>query len=335
MSQPRRRRLGCDLRELVPPHRSILAGPRPRQVGDRPTRRDDPSLRRADQAVRGGPCGQVPTAPTLLNDRVEAIAEQLTALEGRLTSVSDRAGQPAFRVGQRHRGAEQPPARRPGGRRDARRAPRHADPPGQEQARYQIAFREDLARLAEQLRRPDDPRRRRLTPRAQRQTRRLGRHRRHRRRGGVVERRRRRRRAASSAWPTRSAAWFDPFLVGAEVAVEAQLLVGGAQQLVGLGRAVRSGVPVPDDVESASPTSAARRRSGGSSRGRVVERRLVELATAGTWASDRSPMLASSPGNSSPSAPPSVVGTPSARRRSPSRTRTRSPRRPCPTPVRR
>ena len=35
-----------------------------------------------------------------------------------------------------------------------------------EQARYQIAFREDLARLAEQLRRPDDPRRRALTPSA-------------------------------------------------------------------------------------------------------------------------------------------------------------------------
>jgi DNA repair exonuclease SbcCD ATPase subunit len=92
--------------------------------------------------------------------RVDAIAERLDALEGRLTSVSAQLANQLSELGNDIEALNNRPPGTPvdDGTIDELRdtQTRLAN----EQARYQIAFREDLARLAEQLRRPDDPRRR-------------------------------------------------------------------------------------------------------------------------------------------------------------------------------
>jgi chromosome segregation ATPase len=92
--------------------------------------------------------------------RVDAIAEQLDALEGRLTSVSAQLANQLSELGNDIEALNNRPPGTPvdDGTIDELRDTQTRL--ASEQARYQIAFREDLARLAEQLRRPDDPRRR-------------------------------------------------------------------------------------------------------------------------------------------------------------------------------
>ena len=96
----------------------------------------------------------------------------------------------------------------------------------------------------------------------------------------------------------------DAFLIGAEVGIEAELLVGRGQQFVGLGeqicrlarraRSVGLGLGVRC-IRRTAGRRAARRRTDSSS-----------STTGSTWVSDRSPMLAFSPGNSSARTPPRV-----------------------------
>jgi hypothetical protein len=93
--------------------------------------------------------------------RIDAIAEQLTALEGRLTSVVTELSNQLSELGN---DIETLNSRESGTPIDEGTVEELRDTQTRlatEQARYQIAFREDLARLAEQLRRPSDDARRR------------------------------------------------------------------------------------------------------------------------------------------------------------------------------
>jgi DNA repair exonuclease SbcCD ATPase subunit len=101
-----------------------------------------------------------PDTATSLRDRVDAIAEQLNALEGRLATVSTELANQLSELGNDIEALNDRPPGAPveEGTLDELRDTQTRL--ASEQARYQIAFREDLARLAEQLRRPDDPRRR-------------------------------------------------------------------------------------------------------------------------------------------------------------------------------
>lgn len=122
----------------------------------------DDTIRRYDERAKQfeSALAATPDSATLLHDRVEAIAEQLTALEGRLTSVSTELANQLSELGNDIEALNNRP---PGTPVDEGTLDELRDTQTRlatEQARYQIAFREDLARLAEQLRRPDDPRRR-------------------------------------------------------------------------------------------------------------------------------------------------------------------------------
>lgn len=93
--------------------------------------------------------------------RLDAITERLDAIEHRITAVSTELANQVSELGGEIEALQQRPPGEPVDEevldelRDAQT--RLAS----EQARYQIAFRTDLARLAEQLRRPDDVTRRR------------------------------------------------------------------------------------------------------------------------------------------------------------------------------
>jgi tetrahydromethanopterin S-methyltransferase subunit G len=96
-----------------------------------------------------------------LTARFDALAERLDALDGRLTAVSTELANQLSEVGN---DIEALNSRPPGTIIDEQTVDDLRDTQtrlASEQARYQIAFREDLARLAEQLRRPADATRRR------------------------------------------------------------------------------------------------------------------------------------------------------------------------------
>ena len=86
--------------------------------------------------------------------RLDAVVEQIDALDARITSVSTELANQLSELGNDIESLQSRPPGEPvsdevlGGLRDSQE--RLAN----EQARYQIAFREDLAKLAEQLRRP-------------------------------------------------------------------------------------------------------------------------------------------------------------------------------------
>ena len=122
---------------------------------DESIRRHDERAKQFEDALAGQPDGT-----TALNGRVAAIAEQLTALESRLSSVSTELVNQLSELGNDIEALNNRP---PGAPLDEGTIDELRDTQtrlASEQARYQIAFREDLARLAEQLRRPADPRRR-------------------------------------------------------------------------------------------------------------------------------------------------------------------------------
>jgi hypothetical protein len=101
-----------------------------------------------------------PDGTSELAARIDALAEQLSGLESRLTAVSTELGNQLTELGNDIDALSS----RPDTPLDEEAVAELRDTQTRlatEQARYQIAFREDLARLAEQLRRPtDDPRRR-------------------------------------------------------------------------------------------------------------------------------------------------------------------------------
>ncbi len=110
--------------------------------------------RRPDPPPAPAPTGDLPPLPELddLRTRVDAVAAQLTALDARITSVStELANQLRELGGDIDALAERAPAAVDEGSLEEVRDTqvRLAN----EQARYQIAFRADLARLAEHLQR--------------------------------------------------------------------------------------------------------------------------------------------------------------------------------------
>jgi hypothetical protein len=135
-------------------------------------RRLDEAMRRHDERAKQFEAATAATAATAaeptssdpgaeLEARLDALGARLDELDGRITSVSTELANQLSELGNELDALNAKP---PGealdeatvdGLRDAQT--RLAN----EQARYQIAFREDLARLAEQLRRTDDTSRRR------------------------------------------------------------------------------------------------------------------------------------------------------------------------------
>jgi chromosome segregation ATPase len=122
----------------------------------------DESLKRYDERTKQveDALAATPNGAAAVEDRVEAIADRLDALEGRLTSVSTELANQLSELGNDIEALNNRPPGTPvdDGTLDELRDTQTRL--ASEQARYQIAFREDLARLAEQLRRPEDPRRR-------------------------------------------------------------------------------------------------------------------------------------------------------------------------------
>lgn len=106
-----------------------------------------------DEAVTSRPGGADSDLAARLDARLDELAAQLATLDQRLTSVSTELANQLSELGSDIESLHQRPAAAVdeeaiGGLRETQT--RLAS----EQARYQIAFREDLARLAEQLRRP-------------------------------------------------------------------------------------------------------------------------------------------------------------------------------------
>ena len=126
-------------------------------------RRLDEALRRYDERAKHleDAGAAQPGGTAALQAHVATIAEQLSALEDRLTSVYTELTNQLSELGNDIEALNSRPSGTPldEGTLDELRDTqiRLAG----EQARYQIAFREDLARLAEQLRRPSDNARRR------------------------------------------------------------------------------------------------------------------------------------------------------------------------------
>jgi hypothetical protein len=98
---------------------------------------------------------------TAVEARLDALGERLDALDGRLTAVATELANQLAELGN---DIEAINGREPGTPLDEATVDELRDTQTRlaaEQARYQIAFREDLARLAEQLRRPSGNERRR------------------------------------------------------------------------------------------------------------------------------------------------------------------------------
>lgn len=94
------------------------------------------------------------------NRAARTLDDRLTSLDDRVTSVSTELANQLSELGN---DIDALNSRPPGTPLDEATVDELRDTQtrlASEQARYQIAFREDLARLAEQLRRPADPRRR-------------------------------------------------------------------------------------------------------------------------------------------------------------------------------
>jgi chromosome segregation ATPase len=126
-------------------------------------RRLDEVLRRYDERAKHleGARAAQPDGTAALQARVETVAEQLGALEVRLTTVSTELANQLSELGNDIEALNSRPS---GTTLDEGTLDELRDTQirlAGEQARYQIAFREDLARLAEQLRRPSDDARRR------------------------------------------------------------------------------------------------------------------------------------------------------------------------------
>lgn len=102
--------------------------------------------------------GQTPV--TELTARLESLTDRIDALEARITSVSTELANQLSELGNDIDELQQRPAGEPIDEETIVELRDTQTRLANEQARYQIAFREDLARLAEQLRRPEDPRRR-------------------------------------------------------------------------------------------------------------------------------------------------------------------------------
>ncbi len=179
-----------------------------------------------------------PDSATALQARVDAIAEQLSALEGRLTTVSTELANQLTELGNDIEALNNRP---PGTPLDEGTLDELRDTQtrlASEQARYQIAFREDLARLAEQLRRPDDP-----PPPKLRFSRSVSVDTGASPTGGSVDGRRFGAEQAERL-VDEGRGLVDAVLVGTEVTVEAQLFLGCAQQFVRLGEQI-GGCPGP------------------------------------------------------------------------------------------
>ena len=122
-------------------------------------RRPDPpaaaaAIDQADAPPGPAPTGDLPPLPELddLRTRVDAVAAQLTALDARITSVSTELANQLRELG----GDIDALAERPVAAADDESLEEMRDTQvrlANEQARYQIAFRADLARLAEHLQR--------------------------------------------------------------------------------------------------------------------------------------------------------------------------------------
>src|SRR5262245_61497088 len=124
----------------------------------------DETMRRYDERAKhfeenlatGGPDGL-----TALEARLDALAERLDALDGRLTAVSTELANQLSELGDDIEALNGRDAGTPLEEATVDELRDTQTRLATEQARYQIAFREDLARLAEQLRRPSEHERRR------------------------------------------------------------------------------------------------------------------------------------------------------------------------------
>ena len=120
----------------------------------RPDPPADAAIDQADAPPAPAPTGDLPPLPELddLRTRVDAVAAQLTALDARITSVSTELANQLRELG----GDIDALAERPAAAVDDGSLEEVRDTQvrlANEQARYQIAFRADLARLAEHLQR--------------------------------------------------------------------------------------------------------------------------------------------------------------------------------------
>jgi predicted nucleic acid-binding Zn-ribbon protein len=119
-------------------------------------RYDERTKRVEDNLAAGGSDGL-----TALEARIDSLAERLETLDARLTAVSAELAHQLSELGN---DIDALTSRDPATPLDEATIDELRDSQTRlatEQARYQIAFREDLARLAEQLRRPSESERRR------------------------------------------------------------------------------------------------------------------------------------------------------------------------------
>ena len=86
--------------------------------------------------------------------RLDAVVEQIGALDSRITSVSTELANQMNELGNDIESLHNRPSGEPVGDEALGELRGSQERLANEQARYQIAFREDLAKLAEQLRRP-------------------------------------------------------------------------------------------------------------------------------------------------------------------------------------
>jgi len=86
--------------------------------------------------------------------RLDAVVEQIGALDSRITSVSTELANQLNELGNDIESLHNRPSGEPVGDETLGELRGSQERLANEQARYQIAFREDLAKLAEQLRRP-------------------------------------------------------------------------------------------------------------------------------------------------------------------------------------
>ena len=86
--------------------------------------------------------------------RLDAVVEQIGALDSRITSVSTELANQLNELGNDIESLHNRPSGEPVGDEALGELRGSQERLANEQARYQIAFREDLAKLAEQLRRP-------------------------------------------------------------------------------------------------------------------------------------------------------------------------------------
>jgi hypothetical protein len=124
---------------------------------DETLRRYDERARQVEENLAAG----APDGLTALEARIDSLVERLDALDGRLTAVSTELANQVSELGN---DIEALTSGSPGTPLDEATVAELRDTQTRlatEQARYQIAFREDLARLAEQLRRPSENERRR------------------------------------------------------------------------------------------------------------------------------------------------------------------------------